>query len=273
MAPPPTGSAPLPAPPWSDPGWRPAQGAGAAALGRVLARGSWVALQSRPERTVYRVETTLGTLFAKHYTPRGSRARLRDFWLRRKPQRAFSLAGRLAGAGVSTPDALALLARGRGLWREALLVNRWIGKTRNWSALLTGESGREPPPEAYHEHLCSLARLLGALHRLGLYHGDLSAGNLVFGREERGWQPYLVDLEDLRPGLTWRRRVKNLEELGRTVFDLRQITLRDRWEFLREYARTCGLGLPEVRRLWREGRAEQLRRSARHSEKHREGRE
>ncbi|MHB8766284.1 MAG: hypothetical protein ACYDA8_18350, partial [Deferrisomatales bacterium] len=77
-----------------------------------------------------------------------------------------------------------------------------------------------------------------------------------------GWRLYLVDLEDLHPRLSWRRRVKNLEELGRAILDLGQVTLRDRWGFLVEYARACGLGLPEARRLWREGRAEQLRRDA-----------
>ncbi len=262
MTPPPTGSAPLPAPPWSDPGWRPAQGAGAAELGRVLARGSWEAVQSRPERTVYRVETAAGTLFAKHYTPSGARARLRDFWLRRKPQRAFRLAGRLAGAGVSTPEALALLARGRGLWREALLVNRWAGETRPWSAFLVGEAAGDRSAGGYGTHLLALAHLLGRLHRLGLYHGDL-AGNLVFGRDEDGWRPYLVDLEDLRLGLSRRRRVKNLEELGREILDLGAVTLRDRWGFLIEYSRACGLDRPGARRLWREGREEQVRRLAR----------
>lgn len=261
MTPRPTESALRPVPPCPDHRWRWARGGDADGLGRALAEGSWVVLESRAERTVYRVETARGPFFAKHYTPTGVAERVRDFWVRRKPQRAVALAARLARAGVSTPEALALLVRGRGLWREALLVNTWAGETRNWSALLTGEAARARGGEPFQAHLRAVARLLGALHRLGLYHGDLT-GNLVFGREVGGWRLYLVDLEDLHFRLSWRRRVKNLEELGRAVLDLGQVTLRDRWGFLVEYARACGLGLPEARRLWREGRAEQLRRDA-----------
>ncbi|MDW7711221.1 MAG: lipopolysaccharide kinase InaA family protein [Deferrisomatales bacterium] len=208
------------------------------------------------------METAQGAVFAKHYTPQGFVRRLRDFGIRRKPQRAFALGRRLAREGVCTPEPLELLARGRGIWREALLVTRWIGPAPHWARHLAAEAPGRAGSPAFREAVLSLARLLGALHRLGLYHGDL-AGNLLFGIEDGCWRPFLVDLEELHTRLSRKRRVKNLEELGRELPDLAVLTLRDRWDFLREYAAAAGLGSAEPSSLWREGREAQHRRGRR----------
>ncbi|MEW6489746.1 MAG: lipopolysaccharide kinase InaA family protein [Thermodesulfobacteriota bacterium] len=252
--------------------WRAAGSGGpqAGELLRRLQRGAWSPLQFRPDRTAYRVEIprTAGDgdgeepVFVKHYAPKGLAARVRDFGLRRKPQRAFVLGHRLGRAGVGTPVPLGLFALGRGLWREALLVNEWVGPTRAWPEHLGREAPGKGAAPGFREGVLSLARLLGALHRLGLYHGDLP-GNLVFGAKGGRWRPFLVDLEELHPRLSRRRRVKNLEELGRALSDLTILSLRDRWDFIREYAGAAGLGASEPATLWREGREAQRRRGRR----------
>ncbi len=249
--------------------WRLVRGNEARGLSRGLQQGTWAPLQSRPDRTAYRVETPDGPIFVKHYTPKGLVARVRDFGIRRKPQRAFTMGLRLAQGGVDTAEPLGLFGLGRGLLHEVLLVNRWLGPTRMWTEHLTREARREGLSPKVREAVQSLARLLGRLHRLGLYHGDLP-GNLVFGQEDGGWRPFLVDLEELHQRLPRKRRVKNLEELGRSLSDLSILTLRDRWGFLQEYAVAAGLGSAEPARLWREGREAQLRRARRAQKRGRE---
>jgi len=229
-----------------------------------------VCLDARPDRGAYRVDTDAGCLFVKHYTPQGLRARIRDFALRRKPQRALELGRLLRESGISTPPPVGLFALGLGLWQEALLVSRWVGPTRKWSEYLVGDARRDRDADRFRASLSQLAILLGRLHRLGFYHGDLS-GNLVFDQGDPESRAYIVDLEDLHRRLSRKRRIKNLEELGRGLPDLSRATLRDRWLFLREYARAAGLDDAGARSLWREGRAAQLWRKRRHARKSKRG--
>ena len=214
-------------------------------------------MQAGADRAAYEVRTPQGSIFVKHYKPSGLRGRLRDFVLRRKPQRAFAYGRLLRGRGVSTPEPLGLFVSGRCFPREALLATRWLGTSTPWSRRLSGGGDRPPARSGVRRELCGLARLLGQLHGAGFYHGDL-AGNLFFAGAKDREEPYLVDLEDVRRLLTRRRRVKNLEELGRGVLDLEAVSLSDRWVFLRAYAEAAGLGVDEARRLWREARAAQL---------------
>jgi tRNA A-37 threonylcarbamoyl transferase component Bud32 len=154
------------------------------------------------------------------------------------------------------------LVCGRWIPREALLVTEWLGSLTKWSRHLTGEVPRARSPDEHRHALRGLARQLGKLHRLGLYHGDLSA-NLVFAQIDGRDDPYLIDLEALSGRLSRKRRVKNLEELGRGIRDLRAVSLRDRWLFLKAYASAADLDVSEARRLWREGRRAQIVRVAR----------
>jgi hypothetical protein len=237
-------------------------GGGEADLLRQLCRGEWHAVKARNDRAAYHVETPAGSFFAKHYTPVGWWGRIGDFLLQRRPQRAFVYGRKLGELGVNTPKPLGLFVRGRWLPREALLVTRWLGRPTKWSHHLIGEVPGTRFPEAYRHALVELARLLARLHRERLYHGDLSA-NLVFAGVDGRQKPYLIDLEALSRRLSRKRRVKNLEELGRGARDLKAVPLRDRWMFLAEYATAAGLDLHEARRLWREGRAAQIRRGVR----------
>ncbi len=249
---------PLPVVPTAETGWR-SFGADSGRLVALLEEGPWEPVQEGVGRSCYRVGPAGGAVFAKRYLPAGLRGRLRDFLLHRKPWRAFARGSRLARDGLSTPRPQGLFLRGRGLWREALLVTEWIGPTRDWQRAVTG--GRGGPDGG----LASLARLLGALHARGYYHGDL-AGNLVFAGEGHG-RPFLLDLEDLHRPLSWKRRVKNLEELGRALPDLGPVSLRDRWSFLLLYADAAGLDRSWARPLWRSGTRAQRRRLRRAASK------
>jgi hypothetical protein len=165
---------------------------------------------------------------------------------------------------VNTPAPLALFVCGRWVPREAVLVTEWLGCVTKWSRHLTGKASRSRSPDEHRRALRGLARQLGKLHRLGLYHGDLSA-NLVFAHTDGRDDPYLIDLEALSRRLSRRRRVKNLDDLGRGIRDFRVVSLRDRWLFLKAYASAAGFDVSGARRLWRQGRRAQTARATRAS--------
>lgn len=241
------------APPTSEQGWR-VLGASADSILSLVSHARWAPLLEARGRMCYRVDWERGVLFAKWYRPPTFGARLSDFGIHRKPWKAFELGVRLARQGLATPHPVALLVRGRGVWREALLITEWIGPTRDWQEAL----GRGAPDTS--ERLACLARLLGLLHRGGYYHGDLP-GNVVLGKQEGGREGvFLLDLDDLRRPLSWKRRVKNLEELGRAFPNLASVSLRQRWAFVLAYVDAAGLNREQARQLWRDGRTAQLRR-------------
>lgn len=238
--------------------WRSAGRAPRLLLGG-LDRGTWVPIQSQAGRTAYRVEDGPTRYFVKRYRPESLVGRMRDFGVRRKPQRAFARGRALVEAGVGTPAPLGLLLRGGGLPAEALLVTEWLPDAGLWTESLARRA-REDRREAGHA-LTALGGLVGSFHALGYYHGDL-AGNLLICGTGPGTRAYLIDLEELRGRLSRKRRVKNLEELGRALPDLEVISLRERWVFLEAYAAAAGLSPASARDLWREGRAAQIRRMA-----------
>ncbi|GAB4255749.1 MAG: hypothetical protein Kow0092_01200 [Deferrisomatales bacterium] len=246
-----TGSPPAGAPDGlgrGDGRWRPRRGS-APGLAHLLSRGTWHPLGARPDRCAYRVDTPAGPFFAKHYAPGSLAGRWRDFALRRKPQRAFARGLALAEGGVATARPLGLFSRGGPLWHQALLVLEWLDGAEPWERCLSGGAADAPVLEA-------LAATLGGLHRRGLYHGDLPA-NLVAAGGERGLlRVYVVDLEDLKRGLGRRRRVKNLEELGRRAPGL---AVRRQGAFLQAYCREAGLERSAARILWRQCRRRRSR--------------
>ncbi|GAB4249088.1 lipopolysaccharide kinase InaA family protein [Deferrisoma sp.] len=235
------------------PSWKAARGS-APGLRSLLERGDWHPIHRQPGRICYRVETPRGPFFAKHYRPEGGLRAVYLLGLQRVPARAFHRGRALLAKGLATPAPLGLYVRGL-LWpREAILVTEWVPGFTPWAVHVRQGAGNPLAAAA------AVGALVGQLHRFGYYHGDLSR-NVFFGEDGRGMRPFLVDLDGLRRPLTRRRRIKNLEELGRGI-RLEDLGLRGRWWALRAYGGVLGLGRAELRRLWREGRAAQIRRMA-----------
>ena len=232
----------------------------------LVCTGSWTPIQSQSDRSAYRVETRDGSCFVKHYRPAHWSGVARDFWVHRKPQRAYTLATQLAEQGISTPCPLALFLSSSLSGCQALLITEWIEDALVWRQGLPQLAAESKGRRQLRAALGSMATLLGRLHRLGYYHGDL-VGNLLCAESAAGWLSYLVDLEELHPRLSERRRVKNLEELGRGLLDLHTVSLRERWEFLKVYGGEAGLDAERCRHLWRRGREAQRRRLADHEKR------
>jgi hypothetical protein len=147
-----------------------------------------------------------------------------------------------------------------GLQTQVPLDVYWRDQQKHWTCLQR------------RVFLRSLAEFLRAFHTAGLYAGDMRDANLLVEDEGTAhWRFYLVDLDRVihYGQLSWKRRLKNLVQLERTLG--RKIRMSERLFFLYEY---LGAPLPArvrrralVRRLLRLRQRkdrEYARRRARH---------
>jgi tRNA A-37 threonylcarbamoyl transferase component Bud32 len=124
-------------------------------------------------------------------------------------------------------------------------------------------------PELVHKRLSlsekreliqRVAEFLAKLHTEGIYHGDFTTRNILVedirqtppyspqggttspfppSRGESSFRVYLIDLDSVR-STHWildRRRIKNLDELGRNFLNLQVFSTTDRGRFLKHYLR------------------------------------
>lgn len=91
-----------------------------------------------------------------------------------------------------------------------------------------------------YAYLTQLARLLCSLHRNGIYHNDLKSANILALPDPQA-RFGLIDLQGLRSCcfISWRRRIKNLAQLNRTLGV--HLTRAERLAFLNEYANGLSL--------------------------------
>ncbi len=88
--------------------------------------------------------------------------------------------------------------------------------------------------------LTGLAKTIGTLHRMGIYHGDLKGTNIGVFEEGGDYTFALIDLDDVSfaDGVTLRRRAKNLSQLYLSTPSI--IGAGDREMFFREYLKISG---------------------------------
>jgi tRNA A-37 threonylcarbamoyl transferase component Bud32 len=191
-----------------------------AAHAGARSRGGPALLKSDPRSSVSRVRAGDRAAVVKEYPWRGLGRALADF-VRGSPARR----GWRAGHG--------LLARGIGAAQPlAYLERRALGlPVRSFLVL----EDAEPAPDALAavhakpaDVLDALVRLLVALHRRGVDHGDLKATHVFLRDGPRGLEPLLVDLEGVRfpRRLPEARRLRALVELNASLPDVFPAQLR-----------------------------------------------
>ncbi|MEE2703679.1 MAG: hypothetical protein VX614_06625 [Myxococcota bacterium] len=122
-----------------------------------------------------------------------------------------------------------LEARGIATGRSVAWVGRWLvmeDAGEPLSAFVEHNFSGTTPHEREEMADC-LATLVGTLHRRGIYHADLKAGNLCWAP---GTPPRLVDYGQVRFGrhVSSRRRIRNLAQLNASLPDPVPGGLRER---------------------------------------------
>jgi tRNA A-37 threonylcarbamoyl transferase component Bud32 len=159
-------------------------------------------------------------VIVKEYPPRGLARALADA-VRGSPARRGWRAGHgLLARGIGAAHPLAYLERRvLGVPVRSLFVMEDLRPAPDALAAVA-----EKPADA----LDALVRLVVALHRRGVDHGDLKATNVFLRDGPRGLDPVLVDLEGVRfrRALGEARRVQALAELNASLPDVFPVELR-----------------------------------------------
>ncbi|MFQ5730617.1 MAG: lipopolysaccharide kinase InaA family protein, partial [Planctomycetaceae bacterium] len=206
---------------------------------RWLDGGAASIVKHGPHRTVYRVNLSCGTFFVKHYRVADWQAFLQNVVRPAKAQLEWDAVERVRAAGIPTVRRVALGVRKRGLFAaDSYLVTREIDNVRTLHEFVARHSA-SAPASLRHGLSRALGELIGTLHRRGLLHRDLHAGNvLVRVDPKRGIRLWLIDLHAVssKRRLSPRQVADNLATFG--VFFTLRATPADRQRFFDAY-RNC----------------------------------
>ena len=142
----------------------------------------------------------VGAVVVKQFRHESPRARLRKRLGGSKARKSFAVARALRAAGVLTPEPL-LWADSRAARGPSWFVTRLVeGVEARYPlrALAAGRLEAEHPDLAAGELLDGLGRAAARIHDAGVWHRDLSAGNLLLCREGGELRASVVDLNRAR---------------------------------------------------------------------------
>jgi tRNA A-37 threonylcarbamoyl transferase component Bud32 len=171
-------------------------------LGQLVgSSGDISTIKTGPHRTVYRVRTSRGEFFVKHFHPVGGWNWLKHFVRSTRAEHERDLAHWLTARGVPTITPLAVgLRRHLGSPCESLLVMPAIpGVPLDDHCRQQVRELTERERAVWRQELArALGQFLGQLHREGGDHRDLHAGNVLVETTARGPRLHLIDLQALR---------------------------------------------------------------------------
>jgi hypothetical protein len=192
-------------------------------------------------RLTVNIAGTGRSIYVKRYNASSLRYRLGSLFFQSGAWRSLQGADVLAEAGIPTVTPVASVEdRIYGMLRKSFFVSEEIAgaKTadRYWLEKLQDRKDRETF-RLRRAYLARLAGLFHALHARRIYHDDLKDANImaVAGGNGRSVDFFLLDLEGVRrcSRLSYRRRVKNLVQLYRTLG--KHLTRSQMLAFLKNY--------------------------------------
>ncbi len=204
-------------------------------------------------RTVYRIDLPQGAVFVKHYRCPTWWDPLRNRWRASASRREFNKALELQHRGIAT---IRPLAFGEQIVLGGVQENYLITAASLQSVALNEfveQLLNRPHSEAEFIRLRlaeALAHLCSELHRSGVYHDDLHAGNILVRCDscrtgQRSERPELMVLDlpgiQFSAALDWPRSRDSLVMLHSDW--AQRATTRERWHFWRHYVRAR----PELR--------------------------
>jgi serine/threonine protein kinase len=164
------------------------------------------------------------TALVRQYRHGGTLRGLTGQWFFTWPPRPFrelSLTEELRRRGVPTVEVLAACAvGGLGPFYRGCLVTRELADSEDlWSALQSGLVGRL----GWETTLRVVAGSVRAMHREGVYHGDLNLKNILVRPEEKAVASYIIDFDKAKlffGELPAELVKRNLDRLHRSVLKL-----------------------------------------------------
>lgn len=226
------------------------------------------ALSKYPDREVFRLRINSGDfknpwsfkeVYIKRYHVTNLKQKLQTLFYTHKAQKSWRIGRILLKKGILTPRPIAYLTRQTSFVSgEQILITEGIpnGLSLRDYVRKYVQSSKELQDNKKailkkRELIRSVAEFLGRLHLARVYHGDFTAGNIFIERIQDSsespllgqttlFQVYLIDLDSVRSTfwITSRRRIKNLDELGRNFLDLQVFSTSDRIRFLKYYLNT-----------------------------------
>ena len=236
------------------------------------------ALTASQEREVYRLKIhsergqplrNFEEVYVKRYHVTTFKQRLQTFFWVHKAQKSWRFGRCLLKKGITTPQPIAYLSRWASFFvGERILITKGIPNGRSLLDYVHQDLPDNKLSLAEKRLLIrAVAEFLGKVHFAGVYHGDLTAGNIfvehakvpgTFKRtrhlQSNPFRIYLIDLDSIG-SMHWissRRRIKNLDELGRNFLDLRVISTSERARFLKHYLKTNSKERKPFRQLFRD---------------------
>jgi serine/threonine protein kinase len=205
-------------------------------------------------RTALAIRGLSTPVYVKRYNAFSWRYKVLSLFSRSGALRSLRGAVVLARIGLQTGNPLAVLELRRwGLLAGSFYISKeiassyradiyWRDRLRPLSGVI-GFRGRR-------RFLQDLAGLFRRLHQAGVYHNDLKDANILVSAGGAGKEAfYLLDLDGVRNlfFLSWRRRVKNLVQLNRTLGRLLRRSEKLYW--LQQYLGPAFKN-PTVKRRW-----------------------
>lgn len=158
--------------------------------------GQGMLLKEGNSATVAKVMTDEGEWVIKRYNQKSLLHALKKNLKSSRALVSWRNAHRLAGSGITTPQALVLMENRVGLWkRTCYYVSRWCDASDLDQVFETFDEPKQNTAAAR-----GLVKLLRQFHQLGIYHGDCKATNFLVTDTA---EPVVIDLDAMGEG-RWR---------------------------------------------------------------------
>jgi len=168
-----------------------------------------------------------------------------------RARRAFSGSMILAEHQLGVPETVAFGERRFGpVCVSNFLVTRELNKADDLAACFKNSWQRQSPDVLCNKRrfIRTLGETVGRMHREGIFHGDMRAGNVFAKNTEAAWQFFFLDNERTRKfnKLPRRLRIKNLVQVN--MLESGNISNTDRMRFFASYLKQNG----DVRMRWKD---------------------
>ena len=207
-------------------------------------RGPFERVSSSRFSRVYRCRIgffgTVHNLYLKQYLHRSAWDILKHLFRPSRAERAFKASLMLIRNGLLSPKVIAVGELKYGLLcTRTFLVTREVDNARSVCDLLADDlcGDNHNIGAQKRSFICEFAHVVGRMHAVGIFHGDLRLGNVLARKVDGGWEFFFLDNERTRKVayLPLHLRIKNLVQIS--MLRAEAITNTDRLLFARVYFR------------------------------------